>query len=61
MQKRRILIIQQKPCQTINSLIMKGMIILGGAEKCANPHVFCAIPHTQHNEILLIFAKIRKT
>ena len=43
---KSILIIQQKSCQTINLLIMSEMMILGGAKKCANPHVFCAITHT---------------
>lgn len=45
-----ILIILQKPCQTVNVLIISEMLILGGARFCANPHVLRAIPHSQHNE-----------
>ena len=55
-----ILIILQKVCQNVNLLIMRKKTILGGAEFCANSHVFCAISHTQHNEIMLIFAKTSK-
>ena len=45
-----ILIILQKPCQTVNILIISEIVIFGGARFCANPHVLRAIPHTQHNE-----------
>ena len=31
-----------------------------GVQKCAISHVFCAESHTQHNGILLIFAKTRE-
>jgi hypothetical protein len=44
-----ILIILQKPCQTIKCLIISEILILGGARFCANPHVLRAIPHSQHN------------
>lgn len=44
-----ILIIQQKVCQINILLKMNGLAILGGALFCANSHVLCAIPHSQHN------------
>lgn len=44
-----ILIILQKVCQSVILLIMSEILILGGAEFCANPHVFRAISHSQHN------------
>ena len=33
---------------------MNKKTFLGGIKKCANPHVLRAIPHTQHNGILLL-------
>ena len=40
--------IQQKSCQNVIFLIMSEKTILGGAKKCAIPHIFCAISHTSH-------------
>jgi hypothetical protein len=39
---------------------MREKVKNGGVQKCAISHIFCAESHTQHNEILLIFAKTRK-
>lgn len=44
-----ILIIQQKVCQINILLKMNELAILGGVLLCANSHVLCAIPHSQHN------------
>ena len=44
-----IYIIQQKPCQTINLLIMNEKGKNRGAKKCAKSHVLCAESHSQHN------------
>ena len=44
-----ILIIQQKVCQINILLKMNELTILGGVLFCANSHVLCAIPHSQHN------------
>ena len=52
----RIVVILQKPCQNDKLLIISEMAKNEGMEKCAESHVFCAISHTQHNGILLIFA-----
>ena len=52
----RIVVILQKPCQNDKWLIISEMMKNEGREKCAESHVFCAISHTQHNGILLIFA-----
>jgi hypothetical protein len=55
-----IYIIQQKPCQTVKLLKMSVKMKNGGVQKCAISHIFCAESHTQHNGILLIFAKTKK-
>ena len=44
-----IYIIQQKPCQSVNLLIMSEKTKKGGAKKCAKSHVLRAESHTQHN------------
>ena len=56
----RIVVILQKPCQNDKWLIISEMMKNEGREKCAESHVFCAISHTQHNGILLIFAITRE-
>lgn len=38
---------------------MNGKTKIGGAKKCAKSHKICAISHTQHNGIMLIFAVMK--
>ena len=41
-----MLIIQQKSCQNVKWLIVKGEAENRGEEKCAIPHIFRAKSHT---------------
>ena len=41
-----MLIIQQKSCQKVNSLIVNGEAENRGEGKCAIPHIFRAKSHT---------------
>ena len=52
-----LMIILQKSCQNVKLLKMREKMIDGVWQKCAESHVFCAIPHTPHTKIMLIFAK----